>query len=232
MDKLYFKIGFIGLMLIFNCCQTMPQSNSVSEEPYSILCIGDSYTIGESVKEEKKFPSQLHEILLKKSKFKYRQPVVVAKTGWTTDEMIKGLKRANLDRQFDFVTLCIGVNDQYRGRPAQDFIASFKKCLNTAIGYVGGNKSHVIVLSIPDWGVTPYAKENNFDPKKVALEIDAYNQIKDSICTSEEVPFINITNHYRKKGALPEGCAPDGLHPSAMIYEYWAKNLSKHILKN
>lgn len=224
-------IGISAFILLSSCANSQPTSKeNIPKSKVSILCLGDSYTIGESVDASENFPSQLYEMLNQNEQANYAQPIVVAKTGWTTDEMLNGLKKRDIDQTFDYVTLCIGVNDQYRGRKPALFKKAFEKCLLKAIEMSNDHPENVIVLSIPDWGVTPYAEKGGFDTGKVAKEIDQYNAIKKEICEKYKVHYIEITEHYRKKGAQPKGYASDGLHPSPLIYQHWAEKITATIL--
>lgn len=194
----------------------------------SYLALGDSYTIGESVPEHKNFPHQVVE-LLRKEKINIDDPGIVAKTGWTTDELQEQLSRTRLAVPFDFITLLIGVNNQYRGRSEKEYAQQFEELLQQAIGYAGDKANHVIVLSIPDWGVTPFAKDR--DRKKIAKEIDAFNAINEKIAKKYNVHYINITPLTREAATDKTLVAEDGLHPSAKDYTRWAKLVVEVMLK-
>ena len=195
---------------------------------FSYLALGDSYTIGESVPENKNFPHQVVE-LLRKEKIAINEPGIVAKTGWTTDELQEQLSRTRLAVPFDFVTLLIGVNNQYRGISEKEYAQQFEELLQQAIGYAGDKANHVIVLSIPDWGVTPFAKDR--DRKKIAKEIDAFNAINEKIAKKYNVHYINITPLTREAATDKTLVAEDGLHPSAKDYARWAKLVAEQMLK-
>ena len=129
------------------------------------------------------------------------------------------------------MTLLIGVNNQYRGRSVESYALDFEKMLQRAIAFARGNKAHVIVLSIPDWGVTPFAISKGVDPTQVANQIDDYNETKKAICTKNGVKYIDITAEYRIAGALPEGVVADELHPSSLIYKNWMEKLLLEVQK-
>ncbi|KAK6026931.1 hypothetical protein OSTOST_07089 [Ostertagia ostertagi] len=139
---------------------------------YTYLALGDSYTIGELVASRENFPHQLV-ALMKQDQFDIADPVIIATTGWTTDELAASIREHNIHETFSFVTLLIGVNNQYRGRDVDDYKKEFTNLLNQAILFANGHARHVFVLSIPDWGVTPFAEGK--DRAKIAQEIDAYN---------------------------------------------------------
>jgi len=141
-------------------------------QPLRYLALGDSYTIGESVEKENRWPVQLTE-LLRRNGYKLEDPVIIAKTGWTTDELSDGIKEYKPEGKFDLVTLLIGVNNQYRGRNINEFRNQFQDLLCQAINFADGKTERVVVLSIPDWGVTPFAEAR--DRIKIGKEIDLFN---------------------------------------------------------
>lgn len=187
------------------------------------LALGDSYTIGEAVATTESFPYQLVE-LLRAEGHPVEELKVIAKTGWTTDELSAAIVEAEqtspIDRNQDLVSLLIGVNNQYRGRSVEEFAVEFKKLLKDAIAYAGNEPSQVRVISIPDWGVTPYAAERDRD--QIAREIDRYNEEKLTICKQHGVIFIYITDLTREAADRPEWITTDGLHPSGADYRRWA----------
>jgi hypothetical protein len=192
----------------------------------SYLALGDSYTIGEGVEEHDRYPYQLVSLLNQSGAVHFTAPQIIAKTGWTVDELQAGIEAATLKSDgYDLVTLLIGVNNQYRGRPVNDFEKEFEAMLLQAIGFARGKNDHVIVVSIPDWGVTPFAVQRASDQEKVASEIDAYNLAKASICNKHGVKFVEITEDYRKIGAKPEMVVEDQLHPSGLVYARWTTKL-------
>ena len=193
-----------------------------TDKIYSFLCLGDSYTIGESVFFLDNFPSQVVQ-LARKSGYQFQAPEIVAKTGWTTYELQAALKNNQLLSSYDFVTLLIGVNNQYRKHSINEYEPEFELLLQDAITYAGGNTNHVIVLSIPDWGVTPFAIER--DSEKIALEIDSYNKANMAISEKNKVHYIDITESTRESVNNPFLLAPDGLHPSAKEYARWAEKV-------
>lgn len=198
-----------------------------------ILFLGDSYTIGEQVKEDESFPYRLVSILNVRG-YKFLRPKVVAKTGWTTDELQFAIDEEKITTQFDFVTLLIGVNNQYRGRKVEDYIPEFEALLKLALHFAGGKQKRVIVISIPDWGVTPFAslpRENGElnDKAKIAKEIDAYNDANKAVAKKYGVNYLYITKGTREAETQPELLAADGLHPSGKEYLRWAQQLAEII---
>ncbi|MBL7718406.1 MAG: SGNH/GDSL hydrolase family protein [Flavipsychrobacter sp.] len=189
---------------------------------HTYLALGDSYTIGELVPMQENFPHQLVE-LLNADGIKTTQPVIIAKTGWTTDELAASIREHNLHETFTFVTLLIGVNNQYRGRSVENYREEFTQLLDQAIVFANGHTQNVFVVSIPDWGVTPFAEGK--DRAKVATEIDAYNAACKHIALMHKCHFTDITDSTRKNGTAKEYLAEDGLHPSGKEYQVWAERL-------
>jgi lysophospholipase L1-like esterase len=161
--------------------------------------------------------------LLRQAGYHITAPEIIAKTGWTTDELDAGLKGFEFLSKYDFVTLLIGVNNQYRGRDIIEYKEQFESLLKKSIVFAGGKPEHVIVLSIPDYGVTPYAENKN--PEKIAKEIDEYNTLNKAISIQYKVHYLEITESTRKAKATSGLIAPDGLHPSEKEYAKWAKKL-------
>ncbi|HMQ80369.1 MAG TPA: SGNH/GDSL hydrolase family protein [Ignavibacteria bacterium] len=187
---------------------------------YTYLAVGDSYTIGEMVKENERFPMQLSQRLNSDS-IDIAEPLIIAKTGWTTDELLAAIKEKNVKDTFSIVTLLIGVNNQYRGRSSEEYRAELKQLLDIAIKYTGGKNEHVFVLSIPDWGVTPFAEGK--DRGKIAAEIDEYNRVKKEECEKLGVKYYDITEISRNTD--PALIASDGLHPSGKMYKMWVDKI-------
>jgi lysophospholipase L1-like esterase len=187
------------------------------------LALGDSYTIGEGVAPEGRWPAQLV-AALRAAGLAIDDPRIIATTGWTTDELSAALDAAEpLAADWDMVSLLIGVNNQYRGRDADDYAREFAALLERAIGYAGGRERRVFVLAIPDWGVTPFAIEADRDRAAIARELDAYNAIAADVCAHRGVTFVDIAPVSRGRGAEAAMLADDGLHPSAALYAEWAQ---------
>jgi len=195
---------------------------------YSFLALGDSYTIGEQVPLQENFPYQTV-ALLKKNNIEVADPVIVAKTGWTTDELAMALREEGIKETFSFVTLLIGVNNQYRGRPLDNYRQEFTQLLDQTIVFANGHTQNVFVLSIPDWGVTPFAHDR--DAQKIKEEIDAYNDTNKEIALAHRCNYLDITDSTRKNGGNPDFLAADGLHPSGKEYSIWAERLAPLVEK-
>ncbi|HYC88885.1 MAG TPA: SGNH/GDSL hydrolase family protein [Thermoanaerobaculia bacterium] len=204
--------ALIAVLLLASC-------TSVSETPRRYLALGDSYTIGESVDATERFPVQLARTL------QLGEPQVIAKTGWTTDELNAAIDAADPQGPFDLVTLLIGVNNQYRGRSADEYRTQFTALLQRAIGFAGGDASKVIVVSIPDWGVTPFAEGR--DRAKIAREIDQFNAINREEASRAGAKWVDITPVSRRDD--PALVAADGLHPSAKQYTEWVTLIAPNV---
>ena len=199
---------------------------------YKYLALGDSYTIGEQVPLHDSFPYQTIQILRQAhgNQHEFYPPEIIAKTGWTTDELDAQIIQTQFLSEYDFVSLLIGVNNQYRGRNVENYKSEFHALLKKAIQFSGNRSNRVFVLSIPDWSITPFAAER--DQAQIAAEIDEYNQACRYIAESENVQFIDITASQRADGTDPSFIATDGLHPSGLEYAKWAKALSASITKS
>jgi lysophospholipase L1-like esterase len=211
------------------------------------LALGDSYTIGEQVLLEENFPNQTFLIINQTANgaesrrrgfsqtpsavenpdgglIKFNSPKIIATTGWTTDELDTAINEENITTTFDLVTLLIGVNNQYRGRSVANFKIEFEHLLQRAIQFANNIPNHVIVLSIPDWGVTPFAADR--DTKQIAKEIDAYNLMCEKGAQHFKTHFIDITTAQRMNGAKEDFLATDKLHPSGKEYKKWAEKVA------
>ncbi|QBB72518.1 SGNH/GDSL hydrolase family protein [Pseudolysobacter antarcticus] len=185
------------------------------------LALGDSYTIGEGVAETDRWPMQLA-AKLRTQGILIESPQIIAKTGWTTDELSSAMDGATLHPPYALVTLLIGVNNQYRGRDTGNYRVEFSALLQRAIHLAGDLPQHVIVVSIPDWGVTAFGQKSGRDTQQIARELDAYNAINRDVSTAQHVRYVDIANVSRAGGARAEMLTEDGLHPSAAMYAQWA----------
>ena len=182
------------------------------------LALGDSYTIGESVTPSERWPMQLA-AKLRGDGIDLSDPVIIARTGWTTGDLLAGMDQAKLTGKFDLVMLLIGVNNQFQGRSEEEYRQQFSELLNRAVVLGGGKAGRVIVLSIPDWSVMPFGR--NFDAKRMSGEIDRFN----AICREETVAagaaYVDVTATSRGATTRPGLIAGDGLHPSGEQYGEW-----------
>jgi lysophospholipase L1-like esterase len=189
----------------------------------SYLALGDSYTIGESVPLHQSFPYQVVQLLRKKGLHFYA-PEIVAKTGWTTTELAEHILHTQLNPQYDFVSLLIGVNNQYRGLSIEDFKPDFDFLLKKALQFSGNKPAHVIILSIPDWGFTPFAAGK--DIQVISKQIDAFNAICAAAAQQAGVHYINITDETRAEKNNLQALASDQLHYSGATHLRWAEKVA------
>ena len=185
-----------------------------------MLSLGDSYTIGESVSSDDRWPVDLVG-MLRSHGIDVADPVIIARTGWTTRDLSAAIDDARPRGPFDLVTLLIGVNDQYRGRSAEEYRPQFRLALSRAMTHAGKRPASVIVISIPDWGVTPHAQGR--DRKRIASDIDAFNAVNREEARAAGTHYVDITGLSRLAGADRGLVAGDGLHPSAAMYVQWAR---------
>ena len=211
------RIFFYFSFLLFSCSKETDYTRS----NLSYLALGDSYTIGESINIKDSYPNQLKDQIDLIDSLK-----IIAKTGWTTDELIDTLNRSNI-RQHDIVSLLIGVNNQFRGYSINNYKIEFENLLNKAINY-SNNKKNVFVISIPDYGVTPFGKSRG--KEKIYREIDAFNDINRSISEKYNVMYFNITDISRLAENDSSLLADDKLHPSEKMYSEWIDFMKIQIL--
>lgn len=190
--------------------------------PVTYLALGDSYTIGESVAEAERWPVQLA-ARLRAAGLAVADPQIIARTGWTTGELAARIAQENITGPFDLVSLLIGVNNQYRGLSLGEYRQAFVGLLETAVALAGGEAGRVLVLSIPDWGVTPFAAKMGRDPGQVAAEIDAFNAVNRAESAKRGVAYVDVTPISRQAATDPALLADDGLHPSGKMYAAWVE---------
>lgn len=196
---------------------------------HTYLALGDSYTIGEGVPLYDSYPCQAVQILRNSGK-KFNAPEIIAKTGWNTSELASHIDHTILNTPYDFVSLLIGVNNQYRGMPLTHYSLEFEELLTSSLSFAGERPAKVFVLSIPDWGLTPFA--GNHNRARIKNEIELYNNINRSISLKYKVNYIDITIGSPETADNPSFMAPDGLHPSGKAYKRWAESLAESIKMN
>ncbi len=187
-----------------------------------VLALGDSYTIGEAVASEERWVEQWARLMSASGSAIASPVTIIAKTGWTGDELLQGIREHGPLARFELVTLLIGVNNQYRDQDLDDYRKQFAELLAIACSAAGGRAQCVQVLSIPDWGQTPFGRLSGRDVCAVSAEIDAFNTAAENLCHARSVAFLDITRLTRERHADPSMHAADGLHPSAAMYGLWA----------
>lgn len=217
----------IFILLGFSCsfCSS-PKEDNVNTIPQSTikgyLALGDSYTIGEGVSASERFP----EILVEKLKGKdieFEPPKIIARTGWTTGELLSAIENENIQGNFKLVTLLIGVNNQYRGLSVEAYRTELQELLRRALIFAANKPENVRVISIPDWGVSPFAASRDKD--EIAAEIDLFNKVKKEEALKLNLPFVDITDISRTALGNPEYFAVDGLHFSKEMHELWVTKI-------
>lgn len=187
---------------------------------YRYLALGDSYTIGEDVSFEENFPSQLVSAISAAESLSCQQLQVIATTGWTTDELLKGIEEAKPEGPFDLVSLLIGVNNQYRGYPREQYIEEFQLLLRKAIAFAGGNPHKVLVVAIPDYGCTPFGSSK---ADEIHADLLWYNAEAKRQAEESGAAFADIFPVSRLAAEQPGLTASDKLHPSAAMYARWVE---------
>jgi lysophospholipase L1-like esterase len=221
------KNSIFTLILLFSLStgcssEKLPEEDNMPYQSFSYLALGDSYTIGQGVPVQDRYPVQLQDRLAN-ANVSVDSLLIIARTGWTTDELSRGIDATETHPPYDLVTLLIGVNNQFRGRDPENYRDEFVMLLNRAIGFAGDDKGRVVVLSIPDWGVTPFASGRDRD--KIAREIDLFNAINREESENAGVAWLDVTEISRLAVNRPELLAPDGLHPSGLMYQMWVDEL-------
>jgi lysophospholipase L1-like esterase len=203
-------------------------TNDIKHGNFKILSLGDSYTIGQSVCEKCRFPQQLVDSLLKKTENKSTFDLkVIAKTGWTTSNLLNAINLENLQTNYDLVTLLIGVNNQYQQKPFSVYQEEFPVLINKAIESLNGDATKIIVLSIPDYAFTPFGKQN----QTISDGVKKYNDFARFYCNQKNITFLNITDITQLGLIQPNLVANDGLHPSKEAYAKFVERLLPFALK-
>ncbi|WP_428328678.1 SGNH/GDSL hydrolase family protein [Mucilaginibacter sp.] len=229
------QIILISLTALAGCTKKADSSAQVTQttvvtdttkktmtDTLNYLALGDSYTIGEAVPQVQSFPYQLTNAL-NVDKLGVNAPTIIATTGWTTDDLISAIVRSNINgKKYDFVTLLIGVNDQFQRLSQDNYRTKFVQVLHTAINFAKGDTSRVFVLSIPDYGVTPFAGGQD---SIIGPDIDQFNAINKAESTKAGVHYLDITAISRQAANDLTLVAPDGLHPSGKMYMLWVAQL-------
>jgi len=194
---------------------------SPNNESYSFLALGDSYTVGEGVSYEESWPSQFVDYALDRG-IDFKNPELIAQTGWKTYDLLNAIKSSNLSVKYDFISLLIGVNNQFNSRPLSEFEDDLNEIL-TEINYLKKGNSKVIVISIPDWGYSPYG--SSYDRERISDEIDQFNNILKKISEQNNLNFVDVTQISRLAIKEPNLIAEDKLHPSGLMYFEWVEKI-------
>lgn len=226
-----FRTEILLLILCFFMLSSTASAQSLSlENNIRFLALGDSYTIGQGVPVSGRWPEQLADSLEQRG-FTIDTLTIIATTGWRTDNLINAIRNNNLeDKDYNLVSLLIGVNNQFQNRPFSQYVTEFPGLLDSAIRYAGGDASHVFVVSIPDYAFTPFGQ--GLDPEEITMELDDYNAFNRQIAEEMGVTYFDITPISRQGLEYPQYVANDGLHPSAIQYTEWVKLMLETIDEN
>lgn len=218
--------SLLGWSALFFGCNATQSSELDDSKQLTYLALGDSYTIGESVSETDRYPNLLVQALRKEGVL-VSSPTIIAQTGWTTNDLKQGIQEAEInEKTYDLVTLLIGVNNEFQQLSEQEYRVEFTQLLNQAIQFAGNKKEKVVVLSIPDYGCTPYGKSRQI---AISKRIDAFNAINKQITDSLEVNYVDITGISRNGLTNTGLVAHDGLHPSGKMYQLWVDTLVEQV---
>lgn len=219
------KTALLISAIFFFISGSRGQTIKVSE-PVNFLALGDSYTIGQGVAENQRWPVQLMNAL-SGSGFQTGELRMIAQTGWRTDNLKNAINQQLPLNGFNLVSLLIGVNNQYQGGTLQAYAPQFEDLLSQAIALAGYNPSGVFVLSIPDYAYTPFGNGN----PAISQQIDAFNQVNRNISSLFGVTYIDITPISRNGLSNPALIAGDGLHPSGLMYSLWVEEIMKKVTR-
>lgn len=219
----------LSVMANENPTRKQQESEDTNEKKtkYTYLALGDSYTVGQNVDTSQSFPAQLEKLLEKNLNAKINTDMV-ATTGWRTDDLIDGINNSSLEPVYDFVTLLIGVNNQYQGQPFSQYEEEFPELLDQALAFAGNDPNKVIVISIPDYGYTPFGENGGM--QEISKDIDAYNTFAESTASLKNVNYVYITDISREGLDQPELVADDGLHPSGKAYKMFVDRIAPFIV--
>ncbi|MDI6033071.1 SGNH/GDSL hydrolase family protein [Flavobacterium sp. LB2P84] len=227
-------VAFFSLLFMVSCSTENPISETTSipivtvpqtqAKSYNYLALGDSYTIGQSVCETCRFPAQLSKSLGNLNVSNTYSLKIIAQTGWTTSNLISAVNTQNLASNYDLVTLLIGVNNQYQNRNFSLYEKEFPELVKKAIALAKGDKTNVILVSIPDYAYTPFGQASG-NQTTISTEIDQYNAFAKKYCDDNAIVFINITDITRQGLTNKNLVASDGLHPSELAYSLFVERI-------
>jgi acyl-CoA thioesterase-1 len=224
-------LGTFACIALFSMCaaEQITETEMTESDPteYNYLALGDSYTIGESVSTNKRWPNLLVDALTEKE-MDIKSTTIIAKTGWRTDQMLANAEDDIEEEKFEIVSLLIGVNNEFQGQSPEVFEPKFIACLIYAIDHCKNGIDGVFVVSIPDYGYTPYGESNQ---AAISARIDLYNEICERNAENYQVPFYNITPISRNGLAQHDLVANDGLHPSGKQYGLWVDQFSEQVFE-
>ena len=192
-----------------------------NESPLSLLALGDSYTIGEGVNEEERWPNQFVQVAYENG-IDFLTPRIIAMTGWKTYDLINEIESSNFEKKYDYVSLLIGVNNQFNSRSINEFEDDLDKLL-TKINNLKKKDGSVLIISIPDWGSSPFGE--NMDRNQISTEINSFNNSLKSFANINGLKYVDVTEISRRAINEPNLITSDNLHPSGLMYLEWAKKI-------
>jgi lysophospholipase L1-like esterase len=192
-----------------------------NENPYNLLALGDSYTIGEGVDEAERWPNQFKEVASKKG-IEFNDPIIIAETGWKTFDLLYEINRTKFSLEYDYISLLIGVNNQFNSRPIKEFEEDLEKLLDKMKKIIK-DQGNIIIISIPDWGYTPFGE--NYNRESISNEIDRFNNSLKKFANINDLKFVDVTDISRRAIYQSNLITKDNLHPSGLMYLLWAQKI-------
>ena len=194
--------------------------NSLSDSLYSFIALGDSYTVGEGVNEDERWPNQFVD-LANENGFDFDQPVIIAETGWKTYDLLDSINQTNFSSKYDYISLLIGVNNQFNSRPINEFEEDLNKLMNEI--RIKKDDGSIIIISIPDWGYTPFAE--SVEMSDISEKIDLFNSSLIKFAATNDLKYVDVTEISRRAINEPDLITDDNLHPSKTMYSEWANKI-------
>ncbi len=195
--------------------------NSQRESPYSFIALGDSYTIGEGVNEDERWPNQFVDVAYENG-VDFDQPMIIAETGWKTYDLLNAINQTNFTKKYDYISLLIGVNNQFNSRPVDEFEEDLNKLMDE-MKRIKKNDGSIIIISIPDWGYTPFGESS--DMSDISEQINLFNSSLRKFASTNGLKYVDITEISRRGINEPDLITNDNLHPSGIMYLEWAKKI-------
>ena len=195
--------------------------NSLSDSPYSFIALGDSYTVGEGVNEDDRWPNQFVD-LANENGFDFDQPVIIAETGWKTYDLLDSINQTNFSSKYDYISLLIGVNNQFNSRPIHEFEEDLNKLMDE-MNRIKKDDGSIIIISIPDWGYTPFAE--SVEMSDISEKIDLFNSSLIKFAATNDLKYVDVTEISRRAINEPNLITDDNLHPSETMYLEWANKI-------
>jgi len=195
--------------------------NTPNESPYSFIALGDSYTIGEGVNQDERWPNQFVDVAYENG-VDFDQPMIIAETGWKTYDLLNAINQTNFSKKYDYISLLIGVNNQFNSRPIDEFEEDLNKLMNE-MKRIKKNDGSIIIISIPDWGYTPFGESS--DMSDISEQINLFNSSLRKFATTNGLKYVDVTEISRRGINEPDLITDDNLHPSGIMYLEWAKKI-------